>query len=169
LGTTLLIVFIGLVAWIISAGVKNSRELKARGIIKNIMVKHVEGIPFVNSGDPILLCLYKDKVTIGDKCTIPLQDIKNIAILTEKELVEKEKSVIGRAVVGGALLGPLGAVVGGMSGVKNKQVTKEKCFMVIDYQGHDGPESAKFSTNNYFMASGFTNEAVKLIHAQAQA
>lgn len=41
------------------------------------------------------------------------------------EITEKDKSVIGRAVVGGLLLGPVGAIVGGMSGIGTKQKVKK--------------------------------------------
>lgn len=47
----------------------------------------------------------------------------------EVQIVEKDKSVIGRAVVGGVLLGPVGAVVGGMSGIgtnKNEKVVQQE-------------------------------------------
>lgn len=40
--------------------------------------------------------------------------------ISHKQLGTEDKSVIGRAVVGGLLLGPLGAVVGGISGVGSK-------------------------------------------------
>ncbi len=46
--------------------------------------------------------------------------IKKILIGHKDAIVKnKDKSVIGRAVVGGVLLGPLGALIGGMSGLKN--------------------------------------------------
>jgi hypothetical protein len=39
-----------------------------------------------------------------------------------QDYTQKDKSVIGRAIIGGLLLGPLGAVVGGMSGIGAKEV-----------------------------------------------
>lgn len=42
--------------------------------------------------------------------------IKKLEIFAEEEI--KEKSVIGRAIVGGILTGGIGAIVGGMSGLK---------------------------------------------------
>lgn len=36
----------------------------------------------------------------------------------------KSKSVVGRALVGGILLGPVGAIVGGMTGIGEKEITK---------------------------------------------
>jgi len=57
--------------------------------------------------------------------------LKVIVIEKIDELFHKKnKSVIGRAVFGGLLLGPLGALVGGMSGLGEKEV-KQK--LLADY------------------------------------
>lgn len=47
----------------------------------------------------------------------------------------KDKSVVGRAAAGGLLLGPLGAVLGGMSGIgsKSKKLDKETDYLIINY------------------------------------
>ncbi|MDF1809399.1 MAG: hypothetical protein P1U42_06855 [Phycisphaerales bacterium] len=58
------------------------------------------------------------------KFQIPITNVSNIRVLSYLELNRpdmKSKSVVGRAVVGGLLLGPVGAVVGGISGVGQKQ------------------------------------------------
>ena len=52
---------------------------------------------------------------------------------SQEEIVQKQKSVIGRAVVGGIILGPLGAIVGGMSGIGNKEKFINKQYFVINY------------------------------------
>lgn len=66
--------------------------------------------------------------------------ITNAGMVTEKEILENDKSVIGRAAVGGLLLGPLGAVVGGMSGVGKKQKTQIRSYFVINYLGSNTSE-----------------------------
>lgn len=49
-------------------------------------------------------------------------NLKNVELL--KEITEKDKSVIGRAVVGGLIFGAVGAIVGGMSGIGKKEIQK---------------------------------------------
>ena len=52
---------------------------------------------------------------------------------SHEELVKADKSVIGRAVVGGLILGPLGAIVGGMSGIGIKDKFIDKNYFIINY------------------------------------
>lgn len=63
---------------------------------------------------------------------LPLSRITEVTEITEEEIKEKNKSVLGRAAVG-ALLGPAGAIVGGLSGVGSKKKTENKYFVVIKY------------------------------------
>lgn len=54
---------------------------------------------------------------------IPYKKITTWTIEEEDEIIKKvDKSVIGRALLGGLLLGPLGAMVGGMSGIGTKDM-----------------------------------------------
>lgn len=62
----------------------------------------------------------------------------------------KKKSVVGRAVVGGLLLGPVGAIVGGMSGVKDKEIKIDDADNIVTCVfEEDGKEKAVlFSCKN---------------------
>jgi len=73
---------------------------------------------------------------IGSKKQVILQlsKITDVRTMTDKEIEESSKSVVGRAALGGLLLGPLGAVIGGMSGVGNKQKSVTRSFVIISYQ-----------------------------------
>lgn len=65
------------------------------------------------------------------------EQITGVTVVSEKDVIEKSKSTVGRAVVGGVLLGPLGAIVGGMSGIGNKVKSSTKYFMVINYKSRE--------------------------------
>lgn len=69
----------------------------------------------------------------SDPIILQLSKITAVTKLNEKEIIEKSKSVAGRAVVGGIVLGPVGALVGGMSGIGNKQRSDYKTYLVINY------------------------------------
>ena len=75
---------------------------------------------------------YLSKTT--EDFTIPYSMITDISECTVEELQEKQKSVIGRAIVGGALFGGIGAIVGGMSGVGTKTETVRKKLVTVTYQ-----------------------------------
>lgn len=65
--------------------------------------------------------------------TLAYEQIKNIEMFREDQIKEKEKSVLGRALIGGILIGPLGAIIGGISGTGTKKKKKNKLFVVINY------------------------------------
>lgn len=53
---------------------------------------------------------------------IPDKDISSISLEDKNQLhLMKDKSIIGRAVVGGLLFGPAGAIIGGMTGIGKKE------------------------------------------------
>jgi hypothetical protein len=53
-------------------------------------------------------------------------DILSINLEGQKLLFEqKDKSIIGRAIVGGLILGPVGAIIGGMTGIGQKKVAAD--------------------------------------------
>ena len=86
----------------------------------------------------IKMILHTHGIRVASGSYLPLVDIHNSQIIsikqtTKAELINMDKSVVGRAVVGGLILGPLGAVIGGMSGIGSKQIIKDKSFLIINY------------------------------------
>ncbi|MCF8326540.1 MAG: hypothetical protein K9I84_16405 [Leadbetterella sp.] len=68
------------------------------------------------------------QATISDKwgksvsVCFPFSDIDYFMIEKKEKVFENQsKSVVGRAIIGGVLLGPVGALVGGMSGIGDKK------------------------------------------------
>ena len=52
---------------------------------------------------------------------------------SKTELAKDNKSVIGRSIVGAVLLGPLGAIIGGMSGIGYKEKLADEHYLIINY------------------------------------
>lgn len=59
--------------------------------------------------------------------------IINIVNTTYAQLTQVKKSVIGRAIVGHLIMGPIGAIVGGMSGIGTKDKKREAQYAVINF------------------------------------
>jgi len=83
------------------------------------------------------IAMHHNGVLITYGLLTPLLELHNKQIISFKkasneELSSTDKSVVGRAVLGGLILGPLGAVVGGMSGV-NKSKLKDIQYLIINY------------------------------------
>ena len=77
------------------------------------------------------------------RVALPAHQIISVTLEGREHIVEmKEKSVIGRALLGGLLLGPVGAIVGGMTGVGQKEVPSSTpdIFITINhvYEGKAG-------------------------------
>lgn len=70
---------------------------------------------------------------------IPTERLLSADIVTDNLFAEKNKSVIGRGIVGGLLFGPAGALLGGLSGLGTKQVQSGSDIpLIIAYANKDG-------------------------------
>ena len=69
---------------------------------------------------------------------LALDKIIDVRDVTDTEIEEVNKSVVGRAVIGNLLMGPLGAIIGGMSAVGGTKAVKSKHhFAVITYVSNE--------------------------------
>lgn len=105
--------------------VKNPKSLLRVTFDKEFLVIEEMG----NKGfKPIVLTTFK----------VPLNNIQATLATTEKEFVEKSKSVIIRGATGGVLFGPAGLILGGLSGVGNKKKTNINRLYIISYLSSSG-------------------------------
>lgn len=73
--------------------------------------------------------------------SLKFSQIVAIEQVTETEIIEQSKSVAGRAITGGLLFGPLGAIIGGASGfVGKKRKRKVASYLVINYRAAKSEE-----------------------------
>lgn len=133
-------------------------------------VRYIDGISAYGEGLKVVLSLLDDKMEIKPKkkefpvANIQYTQIKKINIVKETEIKEFDKSVTGRAVVGGLLLGGLGAVIGGMSGLGKKTFSVNRTFLVINYVSSSTNELQAISfeeTSSTVFLEGFLRDLNK--------
>lgn len=97
-------------------------------------LKHVEGLRFFDNNSDIKIRMPGDKLVMfsgSQNHEISYSDIEHAAILEEITKDLKDKSVIARALVGGLLLGGVGAVVGGLTAVNPTYKKDKKYYLQI--------------------------------------
>lgn len=104
-----------------------------------------DGLPNINKGLAVSVTMESDSLLFrcripGNKneVRLPYSKIIELGTADETKIEEVKKSVVGRALVGGGLFGPLGAIVGAIDGTGKKQKSSAKYFVVIGYEGDNG-------------------------------
>ncbi|MCI7304074.1 MAG: hypothetical protein SOR93_10815 [Clostridiales Family XIII bacterium] len=114
------------------------------------------------------VALFDDQIIIKEcvtknSATLKYDQITGVECGYKDEIVEKNKSVIGRAVAGGLLLGGIGAVVGGMSGVGKKQKKKTIKYFIISYTASDDTDQfLLFEDTQFFKTKKIINTIKEL-------
>ena len=124
---------------------------------KSSKVKFIEGIERFTKGEVITLSLDEDKEClvmknlnkqIGD-VYLKYEQVIMVKYMHEREIVEANKSTIGRAAVGGLLLGEVGALAGAASSAGTKKKEKLKTYIIINYKDRNGEKKVlSFETTN---------------------
>ena len=104
---------------------------------EKINLKHIEGKGFdlvkeVSFDDEYLIIKQKFNNN-APVVKLKLDKITDVLETTKTEIKTKSKSVLGRAMMGGILLGPAGALVGGISGTKDKVEEEIEFLLIINY------------------------------------
>lgn len=84
------------------------------------------------------------KLMFGGERVLPCEKITKAIATTSTEIEQSSKSVAGRAVIGGVLLGPVGAIVGGMTGIGKKEKKKTQSYVIINYTSNGEEKVAAF-------------------------
>lgn len=111
-------------AWGYDAGIKG-KFIKSENVITTLPEGTVHAILYEYGIQ--IRCSFHSQIM-----NIHASQLIDISETTEVELVEQNKSVIGRAAVGALLFGPFGGIVGGLSGI-NTTKTNTKKMLVISF------------------------------------
>lgn len=123
-------------------------------------VSFVSGLPLAEDL-PVELYLSKDKLhinsyTSNNEYELPYSKIVSVQSTTKKEVYLKDKSTVGRGIVGGLIGGTSGAIIGTSSA--NKTETQNVLYIHIFYNDKDDRiSSVTFSSLSYDTVSGFLN------------
>ncbi|WP_317738976.1 hypothetical protein [Clostridium tetani] len=136
---------------------KNKLNTKAEelGAIDSVTLFHDNGLP-IGHNEICQVFLCKDKIIIcsaGYEFNIKLNQISESSILNSNQVTHKIKSSIGKAIVGGTLLGSTGAIIGGMPETKEKTMLIH--HLAINYKSNKG------ELENVILNSGYDLNTIK--------
>ena len=89
----------------------------------------------------VKLSLYQRGFTAGD-LRVNYNQVVNWIITDSESIMESDKSPLLRAALGGVLLGGVGAIVGGISGLSKKQSSYDKLLSVVIYKPSSDSEGS---------------------------
>lgn len=119
---------------------------KTQGSIISDYFKILDSLGKNSSGDMVDIALYNDHLIIKgginkQEITLNYNQITDVFYGYKTEMVEQNKSVIGRAVAGGLLFGGVGAVVGAVSGTGSKEKAERGLYFIISYKSSNGEDA----------------------------
>ena len=116
-----------------------------KGSLISDYFKITEDLGVYKKGTMVDMALYDDHLIImspalKQEIKLNYNQITDVFYGLETEIIEKNKSVIGRAVAGGLLFGGVGAIVGGISGTGTKDKKERHFYFIISYTSSTGEE-----------------------------
>lgn len=147
---------------------------------KSVNLAYISGMPAPwREGAPVNLTIDEEnsRLIIRSRAfdwppaSMPFSRIFNVELFSEDEVVEKNKSVVKRGIAGALIAGPVGAIVGGMSGIGTKTETNTRRGLAIDFETKNGDRSLIFEiVGATYDPQGFAAElnrhAVGMPHAE---
>lgn len=132
---TIMVVLILLVVTSLIAIILSSNKAKNGNMIP-LEFRHIEGFPNLLSGQIITISSNENNIIVNNY-SISKKNVKYKTITNAKMLTDKQKSVIQRSLAGVLVAGPLGAIVGGISGVGTKSSIETVNFLTIGFKDKD--------------------------------
>lgn len=135
-----------------------------------IQMVHILGLPNINDNSIVYMILDSDnkKITfkaVGSKNETTLSTDKITSIGTVSEEIVKEVKGTGRAIAGGLLFGPAGAVVGAVTAKDKKKTIYYKS---INYVSNDEEKNIILNTRGDINELKFFRKLNELIPKQEQ-
>lgn len=110
----------------------------------SVLMEHIEGIQGI--GKTACRISFDDEFVKIEQMTLSITGAKPVRtfkikiseviafdIINQKNVEQKSKSVVGRGIAGGIVFGPVGLLLGGLSGTGSKTKVNNKNFLVISY------------------------------------
>ena len=118
------------------------------------------------------VALYDDHLEITSmqkrKLLLNYDQITDVFYGGTTELIQKPKSVIGRAVVGGVIFGGVGAIVGAASGTGTKTGKKTHLYFIISYTSSDGEDKyIQFEDTRMYKGLKLSKKLKELAHTES--
>lgn len=122
---------------------KNPTKDQAKKFFQEVWDRY--GVPF---GTKEFWALWDEDKTFS----IPLEKISNVGYEESQHITQETKDVLSKALVGGALLGPIGSIAGGLSAFKS--TTQNYGMLIIQYEDDVGMKNtAVFYECDFFSRS----------------
>ena len=133
-----------------------------------------EDIAGYSKGYMYEVALYDDHLEIippskQNKLILNYNQITDVFYGGKTELIQKPKSVIGRALVGGMIFGGTGAVIGAVSGTGTKTEKKTHLYFIISYTSSDGEDKyIQFEDTRMYKGLKLSKKLKELVHIESK-
>lgn len=133
-----------------------------------------EDIAGYSKGYMYEVALYDDHLEIiplskQNKLLLNYNQITDVFYGGKTELIQKPKSVIGRALVGGMIFGGTGAVIGAVSGTGTKTEKKTHLYFIISYTSSDGEDKyIQFEDTRMYKGLKLSKKLKELAHIESK-
>lgn len=144
-----------------------------KGSIVSDYFKLQEDISGFAKGYMYDVALYDDHLEVTSlqkkKLILNYNQVTDIFYGIESELIEKSKSLIGRAAVGGLLFGGVGAVVGAVSGTGAKTKKEYHTYLIISFTDSNGCDNfLQFEDTRHYKGKKIAKKLKDLTHIETK-